>query len=590
MDEFLARLGMQAMNYAMRCGIALTSTFALQQCSRLLKTVDDKSQYSELHALQTVLDTKIKIISPALDLIEFKSGRGNAFLGNAAVLAKALHRDIIALGKRLEKAAGEEEMAQTHSGCIVSTKDQRQAEIVDVIRDIKSLLARIDGDIPLLQLAITASGESLSTSLPPSISPSRLLQASMLLVIGDTQFSGNPSKAVQIGPSFTLSLYMLFRGHSTTLPNTAGIVDVEGKHSRQPYGIGDGERKPIWQEVLHKTRVRICRTLPDWVFTHEHGYTPIEACAATANLESEFAYHLEIIEDLDDGRVHDDKGDDHTAYDGMPRVGVQESIPMHQIAKLFYTDSGRILNIGNTNEYESSSVLLLKRDTAASPPKKTLEHLLANSFIDNDSGSGSEASGVVQNAINKQLMEEIRGLEILGDSNGELDLGNGFYKLPLHLDPEWLALEVFSDEIVKKIAQDDTDGESGVESDEEGCQQNDDGESPTVQEEPSVDTHLAEQMHNISLTDTQDSSPNPAKTAPSFGTVMSSLSLLEMLIRLTSLQEFQQTSHLSIPDHILTFFLEETSTTGLCGEARWKAKQAAKHRMGFDPFTDTPTK
>lgn len=61
MDEFLARLGMQAMNYAMRCGIALTSTFALQQCSRLLKTVDDKAQYSELHALQTVLDNKIKV-------------------------------------------------------------------------------------------------------------------------------------------------------------------------------------------------------------------------------------------------------------------------------------------------------------------------------------------------------------------------------------------------------------------------------------------------------------------------------------------------------------------------------------------------
>ncbi|CAK7225943.1 Ran-specific GTPase-activating protein 30 [Sporothrix bragantina] len=92
-----------------------------------------------------------------------------------------------------------------------------------------------------------------------------------------------------------------------------------------------------------------------------------------------------------------------------------------------------------------------------------------------------------------------------------------------------------------------------------------------------------------------DRSPVPerAKTSTSqspFGPVVTSLSLLEMLIRLTSLQQFQQTSHLSIPDHILTFFLEETSASGLKGEERWKAKRAAEQKMGFDPFTDTPSK
>ena len=498
------------------------------------------------------------------------------------MLAKALHRDIIALGKRLEAAAGEEEMAQTQaqspSGCAVSTRDQRQAQVVDVIRDIRSLLARIDSDIPLLQLAITASGESLSASLPPSISPSRLLQASMLLVIGDTQFSGSPTKAVQIGPSFTLSLYMLFRGHSTT------VTDEGGRNPRQPYGVGDGERKPIWQEVLHKARVRICRTLPGCVFAGEHGYTPVGVRAAAAASDSEFAYHLEIVEDLDDGRVHDDKGG------RMPRVGVQESIPMHQIAKLFYTDSGRILNIGNADGYEASSVLLLKRDTAAPAPNKTLEHLLDSSCVGNDSGAGSEASSEVQDAINKQLVGESKGLERLGDSSGKHGHGSGYKKLPLHLDPEWLALEVFADESATKTAQDDTERESSSDSDEGGCQQNSDDDGSPAMQETYVDVHLAQQMHNISLANTQDGSPTPAKAAPSFGPVMSSLSLLEMLIRLTSLQEFQQTSHLSIPDHILAFFLEETSTTGLRGEARWKAKQAAKHRMGFDPFTDTPTK
>ena len=73
-----------------------------------------------------------------------------------------------------------------------------------------------------------------------------------------------------------------------------------------------------------------------------------------------------------------------------------------------------------------------------------------------------------------------------------------------------------------------------------------------------------------------------------FREIQSSLSLMEMLIRLTSLQEFQQVTHLSIPDHILTFFLEETSTTGLKGSQRMKARDEAKRRVGFDPYTDTP--
>jgi len=61
MDAFLSRFGGQAINYAMRCGIALTSRFAVQQCSRLLRTVDDKQLYAELKSLQKVLDSKIKV-------------------------------------------------------------------------------------------------------------------------------------------------------------------------------------------------------------------------------------------------------------------------------------------------------------------------------------------------------------------------------------------------------------------------------------------------------------------------------------------------------------------------------------------------
>lgn len=72
MDALLARLGAQAFNMAVRSGLALTSSYAIGQCSRLLKTVDDRATRSELKTLQAKLDSKIKILSPVIDLIEFK--------------------------------------------------------------------------------------------------------------------------------------------------------------------------------------------------------------------------------------------------------------------------------------------------------------------------------------------------------------------------------------------------------------------------------------------------------------------------------------------------------------------------------------
>lgn len=72
MDALLARLGAQAVNYAIRSGIALTSTYAVGQCSRLLKTIDDRAVHHEFKILRDQLDSKIKILSPVIDLIELK--------------------------------------------------------------------------------------------------------------------------------------------------------------------------------------------------------------------------------------------------------------------------------------------------------------------------------------------------------------------------------------------------------------------------------------------------------------------------------------------------------------------------------------
>lgn len=549
------------------------------------------------------------------------------FLEAAVPLAKSLHRDIVALGKRIENAALEEE-ASRRRGTTAKTDDAHHAELLAIIRTIHALLGRIEGDIPTLQLAITASGETLSSSLPVGISPSRFLQASFFLNMGDTQFAGDPNRPVQIGPSFYLSLYMLFAGHSKTTatqqdgtesrkPATPGPSRSATPMKDEPYGLGDGDRKPIWQEVLHKARVRLCRTPMGWHFDHALGYVPSISNSlfshgsqdpsfqqnTTFGRPDEFSYHLEIVEDLDDGRFHEEESKT-CPYDGMPEAGIRESIPIHQVAKIFYTDSGRILNIGNTDEAGNNPILLLKRDTRAPTAEQLVEVIMQPGRASPDMEDGSSVTSDEQDAIDRQIREES---ELRDTKTEDAPKQHPFALcLPPHLDSEWFAFEVFAeeDEDESSDSQDEIEDDGEAEHDFPSIKPS----RPPPSPRPSLDANILKQMKNLSTNDLigrSTKSPQTGQIGKSksqtqrdanfmarspFGSVTSSLSLMEMLIRLTSLQEFQQAAHLSIPDYILSFFLEETSTTGLKGEDRWKARNEAKRRVGFDPYTDTPTK
>ncbi|KAH8882126.1 Ran-binding-domain-containing protein [Thozetella sp. PMI_491] len=613
MDALLERVGHQAINLALRSGIALTSGFAVQQCNRLLKTVDDKKVQTELAALQKLLNNRIKILSPVIDLIEFKSGRGNVFLEGAVPLVKSLNRDIVELGKRLENAATTEENSR-RAGAKGPTAAARVG-LTLIITDIKNLLDRIDQDIPLIQLAITASGESLSTALPPGVSPSRLMQASTFLSFGDIQFASDPTRLVQVGPSFALSMYLLFVAHGAKEASRGRPSTPKNSPSaapQPPYGIGEGDRKPIWQEVIHKARVRLCRTPLHWEFNCEQGYRPKAGVVhipdrAPANEDrfgeftrpDQYSYHLEIVENLEDGRVHDEEGAAYSAFDDIPRAGIRESIPIHQISKIFYTDTGRILNIGDADDGDNNPVLLLKRDTSAPTPSRLREEWAqdhGSPLSNHDNENRRE-----QHDVDRQLREESEGHMDLE----ELRHPKPSWQLPQHLDDEWIAFEVHIE-----------DNDGGSENDDCTEDEKEDGQEQSQitlvkrrapRSRSSVDSRLLAQIRNISLRSPPDGGhesgaalQNLEKTElensesfvarSPFGAVASSLSLLEMLIRLTSLQEFQQVSHLAIPDHITTFFLEETSTTGLRGEDRWKERREAKRKVGFDPYTDTPTR
>jgi hypothetical protein len=512
-----------------------------------------------------------------------------------------------ALGVRLDKAATAEESSRREK-TTAKSRATHELEIRRIVQDIKKLLVRIEDAIPLINLAITTSGASLSTTLPASVSPSRLLQASTFLTAGDTQYSASPNGPVQVGPYFTLSLYMLFAGHSNRAND-----DTESM------------RDATWKEVIHKARVKLVRVPCNWdpvgsgnrsgTATERDRYNnsvlpslgdvPKEGIVPGVVSANEYAYQLEIIEDFDDDRVHSFDEDELQPgpYGDVRLAGVREFLPIHQISRIFYADTGKILNICREGE-TNNPVLLLKRDINALPPRKMMqdqerndEWLAQPEEFDGD-GLEDEAQGDIDQQIRRESfvhLAEERAKEGATVPKSEPTLA---WQLPPGLDPEWLAFEVYTE------PEEETDSEDG-----QG--HNDDSAyaslRPNSSEEEPADASLTAGLADLNL----DPNPSPPPSIPyqqvasntssqtatfspkasPFGPIRSSLSLLEMLIRLTALQQFQQASHLAIPDEYLVFFLEGSSTTGAeDGDERRRIRREARQRVGFDPYDESPIK
>ncbi|PGH08154.1 hypothetical protein GX51_01307 [Blastomyces parvus] len=577
----------QAMNYAIRSGITITAGYAIRQSSKLLKTVSD-SERAELQTLQGRLQSKIKIISPAIDMIELIAARGNTSLESALALTKALRWDIQRLGERLSKAVSVEELYRKGA---ISSKGRAHLddEIKFIIKDIRNLLQRIEDAVPLINLAITTSGASLSTSLPATVSPSRLLQASTFLTSGDTQYSMSPSQPVQIGPTFTLSVYMLFSGHIRP-------VDEESV------------RNTTWKEVIHKARVKVRRVPMDMIFpSYANPHHPHERSSAR-NIRGEtrideFAYQFLIIEDLDDGRVHTDV-ENASSYEDVALAGIREIVPIHEISKIFYADTGKILNIGSEGE-TNNPILLLKRDINAIPPRRMMDQRDA----DFDEFGEERTSENSEDEEQSQLDAQLLGGDAPSPAHQDDPSESQQYKFPPALDLEWIAFEVYDE-------SEDSDSETEAESESEPPIPSTSTSSSTHNSRSkSVDPQLSDKMANLHLRTEDKSSSYPSLpptsqgqmasqpwsqlpnqqstlTNPLFNNIRTSLSLLETLLRLTSLQQFQQQSHLSITDELLNFFLEESSATGAGGDEhhRQRVRAEARRKVGWDPYNESPLK
>ncbi|KAF3215360.1 hypothetical protein TWF192_009477 [Orbilia oligospora] len=554
MDDLLAKIASQTVTFAIRSGIGVASSFAIGQCTRYIRAIRG-SERTEIMMLKDRLDIKIKVVSPAIDLVEILAARGNTSLESAMALTKSLREDIESLGVRLLSAAEAEEK---HKG--TRKKGQHDKDTAKkIIAEIKDLTKRIEDAVPLISLSVTASGASLSTAMPESVSPSRLLQASTILTIADQMYMQNPFHERQVGNAFTLTLYQLFAGHAH---RTGPKVD-----------------EFTWQEVAFKCKVKILRVPLHYGGSeadNDLGAGQPEQYMRGVEKTDEYAYELRIVEDLDDGRVHEDEGE---PFDEVQNAGRRLSVPIHQISKIFYTNSGKLLGIDSI-----TPVLLLKRNPLADPPRRLLERI-GRYERDDDEDDLSEADGP-----STQLHDNL-------DANTSIhhEPHNKKWDFPEHLDKEWLAFELW---------QEPADSDEEDEDDE-------DDEDEELEASTSKDTRK-ETNYSISslipgfsnLLRGKQTTPPPKQSSKSVSIrkpnvvveqptsyqrglsglsspSLASLSLLECLLRLAGLQNYQQTSHLFVHDELLNLFLSDAYSDE---KSRRKERATAKKKIGFDPF------
>ncbi len=527
------------------------------------------------------------------------SARGNTSLESAVSLTKSLRWEIQTLGQRLASAANAEEQVQ-RKGSKAQDKAQHEQELKRVVQAIRKLLIRIEDAVPLINLAITASGASLSSNLPSTVSPSRLLQASTFLTAGDSQYGASSSSYVQIGPTFSLSMYMLFLGHL------------------RPQNEED-VRESTWKEVIHKADVRLMRVSIDALYdlpgikqtagspTHSDGgngtfdsgsessgYFPSQMNGEVKT--DEYAYQLVVVEDLDDDRVHtvEDGEPQPGQYGDITSAGIRESIPIHELSKIFYADTGKILNIGSEGG-ANSPVLLLKRDPNAVPPRRMMNRYAdedgqgydeadTNGFALSPPPNGHKGSqALVASPQRGQRSSSIASAPPQGQQVAHIP---NPWRLPPDLDPEWIAFEVYTE-------TEDSDTESEVE--------NSSSRPAPSSRAPPLDPKMTSALSRLSIKSPSTTSPSPQtptpqtqqQIQPTLPPIRTSLSLLETLLRLVSLQQFQQTPHLSIPDELLTFFLSESASTGAASndvQERKRLREEARRRVGFDPYDESPVK
>ncbi|QHS73177.1 Yrb30p [Saccharomyces paradoxus] len=310
MDEILAKAGSQAVTFAIKSGISIASTYALKTITNFVVQIP-KDDARRIDQLKFKLESRMAIVSSAIDLIKLVAARGNTNLQITLRLTKDLKEEIDRFDEKIS------EMTQKVEGSR-SAKTQNEA-IKAVENYIKDLLLRIEEITPFINLSLTTSGANLNSALPYQVSPGLLLKASYFVSENNRKYEntirssekekGNKENIkVQVGPTFEITLFSIFYNLTSESNGQSGIV---------------------WKEDMKRAKAIIYRQ---------------------NSTEREYDYFMKIEQDFNDGRYHEDDDKEDTPQ--------ELTIDLNHIKKLFFSVSGRLLRL----EEQDSPVLVLKID------------------------------------------------------------------------------------------------------------------------------------------------------------------------------------------------------------------------------------
>lgn len=330
-----------------------------------------------------------------------------------------------------------------------------------VLEHLQKVIETIDDLVPFLQLALQIRN-NVSSNLPANISHGRLLQASSAVSIASSRYAAHcqfgstkPPDAVPVGPSFPARIYSLFQS------------SARAKHYSDL----------TWKEEMAKASIRVRRVAASLSMLTEEE----RSSAAAASLRSRISYEIQIVENLNDGRYHEElEGKTVESVDIV--AGRTKVIPVADMRSLYYTHSGKLLNID-----AKAPVMVVKiRGQGAFP-----------------------------------LTHEAEGTPLRTKEN-----------------VEWLAFELWQEE----------EEENGDDNDDDN--DDDDIDDKLAQEDeatPSNDLPKGDSKLNPRGMPQERTSTEPISRG--------FLSILEYILRLTTLEVAEQRSHLDVPDEILTLYL-----------------------------------
>ncbi|KAJ2492823.1 Ran-specific GTPase-activating protein 30 [Coemansia sp. RSA 2050] len=474
MDELFSSLALQTVQLVGKAAFGAAGTLALKRVTDYVGHAQHAPEpQAKLERLLSRFEARLRIVTPAIDLVEIIAARGHSTLAGALHLTHALRRDILSLGASLPLSPRRPDSTPMEAS---------------LVGELQALLDKIDDTVPLLNLALTTSGAHLGGSLPEGISPARLMQASSMLA--------SAREGSMVGAPFVLRLYSLF----------GASVRPKSRHDF------------TWKEEFVKCRLCLWR---------------LDRC---------LAYELRILEDTDDGRYHAEEERPQAAEwaSAMGSIGVGGRsivVPLERVATLYYTSAGSLLNI----EDSTSPVLVLSVKSEQADPLSDMAEF--GKLNDNVCWYALEIAATDPDSSESDSSESDSS-ESDSDGDSSADISE---------EDEELA-HTFDQLCAVSPATDD-DGDDGDDGDDDD---GDDDDGDNIEEQQAVEEKESDIEEGESRPPSLASHLLQPLEFLAHEWNMSTLSLLEYMIRLACVEMSEQVSHLEVPDEKLRLYLDAT--------------------------------